>query len=198
MSAQFELNAKVREAQGTGASRRLRREGQIPAVLYGGGQPPELLELEHREVAYQLQNEAFYSHVLNVRIGDRVETAVLRDLQRHPYKPVILHLDLQRVSADQKIHVHVPLHFLNEDKVAKAGGAVSHHLIEVDVACLPAQLPEFIEVDLANLVVGQAIHLSELKLPAGVELTALSHGTREDQVVASVSVARGGEEEASA
>lgn len=198
MSAEFELTALPRDEQGKGASRRLRREGRVPAVIYGAGQAPEVVSLEHRELSHNLEHEAFYSHVLKIKLGERVETAILRDLQRHPYKPVILHVDLQRVAADQKIHVHVPLHFVNEEAsvgVKQQGGAVSHHLIEVDVACLPGQLPEFIEVDLAGLEVGQSLHLSDLVLPEGIELTALTHGTHADQVVVSIHAARGGAEE---
>ena len=203
MSVAFELNAEPRPDVGKGASRRLRRQGKVPAVLYGGDKAPEALTLLQREILYQLDNEAFYSHVLQVNIGARKEQAILRDLQRHPYKPTILHLDLQRITADEKVRVHVPLHFINEDSapgVKQQGGAISRLRIEVEVSCLPKDLPEFIEVDLADLRIGEAIQLSQLKLPAGVEIVELSpehdvpvvsiHGQR----VAAEEEAIGGEE----
>jgi len=177
MNATFELNAEPRQDVGKGASRRLRRQGKLPAVIYGGDRAPEALTLVQHEVMRQLDNEAFYSHVLQVNIGARKEQAILRDLQRHPYKPMILHIDLQRIKADEKVRVHVPLHFLNEEDahgVKQQGGTITRFRIEVEVACLPKDLPEFIEVDLVNLQMGEAIHLSELKLPAGVEIVDLT------------------------
>lgn len=189
MSVEFELQAEPRPDVGKGASRRLRRQGLLPAVLYGGGQPPEALSLQHNEVRQQLANEAFYSHILNVNIGARTEQAILRDLQRHPYKPAILHLDLQRVSAHEKLRVHVPLHFVNEDicrGVKQQGGSISHHRIEVEVSCLPKDIPEFIEVDLIEVGIGEAIHLSELSLAAGVEIVELGYGPEYDVPVVSV------------
>lgn len=189
MSVDFELNAEPRNAIGKGASRRLRREGRIPAILYGGGQQPESLSLEHREVLKQLDNEAFYSHILTINLGSRVERAILRDLQRHPFKPTVLHMDFQRITADEKLRVNVPLHFLNEGHargVKQQGGVISHLLIDVEVSCLPKDLPEFIEVDLADLGLGESIHLSELKLPEGVEIVQLSQGPEHDVAVVSI------------
>ena len=189
MSVAFELNAEPRNDVGKGASRRLRRQGRLPAVLYGANKDPETLSLEQREVLRQLGNEAFYSHILQVKIGPRTEQAILRDLQRHPYKPIILHVDLQRVTADAKIRVHVPLHFINEDiapGVKLQSGVVSHMRIDVEIACLPKDLPEFIEVDLANLNMGESISLSELKLPDGVEIVELAHGAEYDAPVVSI------------
>ncbi len=177
MSVAFELNAEPRHAVGKGASRRLRRQGRVPAVLYGADKASETLSFVQYDILHQLGNEAFYSHILQVNIGSRREQAILRDLQRHPYKPMILHMDLQRVTADEKVRVHVPLHFINEDiapGVKQQGGAISHFRIEVEVSCLPGDLPEFIEVNLAELPMGEAIHLSQLKLPAGVEIVELS------------------------
>jgi large subunit ribosomal protein L25 len=177
MSVAFELNAEPRHDMGKGASRRLRRQGRVPAVLYGADKAPETLSFVQHDVLHQLGNEAFYSHILQVNIGSRKEQAILRDLQRHPYKPMILHMDLQRVTADEKVRVHVPLHFINEDiapGVKQQSGAISHFRIEVEVSCLPKDLPEFIEVDLVELPMGEAIHLSQLKLPAGVEIVELS------------------------
>jgi len=189
MSVEFELQAEPRPDIGKGASRRLRRQGMLPAILYGGGQQPEALSLQHNEVLQQLANEAFYSHILNVNIGARTERAILRDLQRHPYKPAILHLDLQRVSTHEKLRVHVPLHFMNEDScrgVKQQSGSISHHRIEVEVSCLPKNIPEFIEVDLIDVGVGEAIHLSGLSLPAGVEIVELGYGPEYDVPVVSV------------
>jgi large subunit ribosomal protein L25 len=158
-------------------------------VLYGGDKQPETLSCELREVLKQLDNEAFYSHILQVKVDSRIEQAVLRDIQRHPFKPVVMHLDLQRASADTKVRVHLPVHFLNQENargVKQQGGIVSHHLIDVEVTCLPKDLPEFIEVDLTDLGLGESIHLSELKLPAGVEIVALTHGPEYDIPVVSI------------
>mgnify|MGYP001367782017 CR=1 FL=1 len=200
MSVMFELKAEPRSDLGKGASRRLRRAGKVPAILYGGGQEPLALTLEHLEFTNQLQNEAIYSHVLTLKLGDRVENAVLRDLQRHPFKPTILHVDFLRVSADRKLRVHIPLRFVNEADsrgVKQQGGMVSHALIDVEISCLPKDLPEFIEVDLADLGIGEALHLSDLKLPAGVELaTHIAPGSEQDAIVASIHHAHGGGEEA--
>lgn len=203
MSVEFVLNAEPREERGKNASRRLRREGRVPAVLYGGGQAPEGLSLEQSQIKQQLNNEAFYSHILQINIGSRQEQAILRDLQRHPFKPLALHLDLQRVTADEEIRVHVPLHFIHENiarGVKEQGGVISHLMIDVEVSCLPNDLPEFIEVDVANLGIGESIHLSELKLPAGVEIVPLAQGPEYDVPVVSIHHARtaAAEEEAEA
>ncbi|MGF1546170.1 MAG: 50S ribosomal protein L25/general stress protein Ctc [Thiotrichales bacterium] len=195
MSTDFVIKAEMREEQGKGASRRLRRDGKFPAVMYGAGKQPQPLSLMHHEVLHQLENEAFYSHILTVEIANgSTEKVVLRDIQRHPYKPAILHMDLQRVSDNEKIRVHVPLHFINEDisRGVKQGGQVSHLMVEVEVQCLPRDLPEFIEIDLANVEVGQTIHLTELVLPANVEIVALTHGGEHDQAVISIHKPGGG------
>jgi large subunit ribosomal protein L25 len=189
MSVAFELHAEPRQNLGKGASRRLRRQGRLPAVLYGGGKDPETLDFEHNKILQELHNEAFYSQILDIKIGSRTERAVLRDLQRHPFKPTLLHLDLQRVTADEKVRVHVPLHFLNQETsrgVKLQGGTISHLKIEVEIACLPANLPEFIEVDLAELEIGESIYLSQLKLPEGVEIVELSAGAEYDVPVVSI------------
>ena len=198
MSAMFELSAEPRSDLGKGASRRLRRAGKVPAILYGGGREPQALTLEHLEFMNQLQNEAIYSHVLTLKLGDRIENAVLRDLQRHPFKPTILHVEFLRVSADRKLRVHIPLHFINEENalgVKQQGGLVNHALIDIEIACLPKDLPEFIEVDLIELGIGEALHLSDLKLPDGVELaTHVVSGSEQDAIVASIHHPHGGEE----
>jgi large subunit ribosomal protein L25 len=198
MSITFELHAEPRSDRGKGASRRLRRAGKVPAILYGGGQEPQALVLTHLEFMNQLQNDAIYSHILTLKLGDRVEHAVLRDLQRHPFKPTILHIDFLRVSADRKLRVHIPLHFINEANsrgVKQQGGVVSHALIDIEIACLPKDLPEFIEVDLTDLGLGGALHLSDLKLPEGVELaTHTAPGSELDAIVVSIHHPHSGEE----
>lgn len=191
MSNDFVLNAEVRALQGKGASRRLRREGKVPAVLYGGHKDPVMLMVGGFELQNRLKNEAFYSHILTLNINGQEEAAVLKDLQRHPAKPVILHMDLQRVVADEELRMHVPLHFKGEDVapgVKQGGGVVQHHLVDVEVLCLPRYLPEFIEVDVSAMELNDAIHLSQLKLPEGVKLAALQHG--DDQSVVSVQIPR--------
>ncbi|NOY63165.1 MAG: 50S ribosomal protein L25/general stress protein Ctc [Gammaproteobacteria bacterium] len=182
MNIDFVLDSEVRAENGTNANRRLRRTGKIPAVLYGAGKEALPLSLGHNEVLRHLENEAFYSHILTVKIDGKEEKVVLKDLQRHPFKPTILHLDLLRVDANTKIHMHVPLHFEGEDAAPgiKHGGSVSHLMVEVEVSCLPSDLPEFISVDLSSLDVGESIHLSELVLPEGVSIVALSRGAEHD------------------
>jgi large subunit ribosomal protein L25 len=193
MEDEFILNAELRSEKGKGASRRLRRANKVPAILYGGGGEPTSLTLDHNEILQRLRHEAFYSHVLTVKMPDRQEKAILRDLQRHPSKPRILHMDLQRVSEAEAIRVHVPLRFTGSDAapgIRQSGGVVSHQMVEIEVECLPATLPEFIEVDLSDLQLGEAIHLSELKLPKGVAIVELMHGAEHDQPVTSIHARR--------
>lgn len=199
-NVEFVLNAVSRSDAGKGASRRLRHAGMVPAIIYGGEQEPTSISLEHREVIHRLSQEAFYSHILTVKLGGQEVKAVLKDVQRHPYKPVIMHLDLQRVSANEKLHMFVPLHFINEATApgVKAGGKVSHVMTSVEVTCLANDLPEFIEVDLVALQIGQSIHLSDLKLPKGVDLVELHHGEDHNLTVALIPAPRGGAEEAAA
>jgi len=195
MKTSFELVAEFRDDQGKGASRRLRRTGKVPAILYGGHKEPRALALDHTRLLQMLDNERFYSTILSLKLGDEKQSAVLKDLQRHPFKNAVLHVDLQRVLEDEKIRIKVPLHFLNETTsigVKQQGGVVSHLRSEVEVQCLPKDLPEFIEVDLAELQLGQLVHLSELKVPAGVELPELVHG--HDAAVVSIHGHRAEEE----
>ncbi|HET7570121.1 MAG TPA: 50S ribosomal protein L25/general stress protein Ctc [Gammaproteobacteria bacterium] len=185
MAINFQLSGEIRDDNGKGASRRLRRHGKVPAILYGGGEDPLALTLDHNELLRNLDHEAFYSHILNINVGKKMHQAILKDLQRHPAKNEVLHLDLQRVKADAEIRVHVPLHFANGDTApgVKQGGVLSHHMIDLEIDCLPKDLPEFIEVDVGALELGQSIHLSEIKLPAGVKAVALAHGDQDQQVV---------------
>jgi large subunit ribosomal protein L25 len=200
MSESFEINAVSRSDQGKGASRRLRREGKIPGVIYGAGKDPVAITLEHNELVHQLENEAFYSHILDVKVDGKAEQAILKDMQRHPSQPLIMHVDFQRVAANEKIRVHVPLHFINEDQApgVKEGGIVTHSLTEVDVICLPKDLPEFIEADLSELELDATFHLSDIKMPTGVELVELAHGEGHDQNVAAIHMPRGAKEEEAA
>ncbi|MEJ2362071.1 MAG: 50S ribosomal protein L25/general stress protein Ctc [Gammaproteobacteria bacterium] len=192
----FVLTAELRNDKGKGASRRLRSAGMVPAIMYGGHQEPTSISLIHNELAHQLENEAFFSHILTIKLEGKDENAIVKDVQRHPSKPVVLHIDLQRVSATENIRVHVPLHFINEATApgVKAGGLVAHSVNEVEVQCLPKDLPEFLEVDLGDLDLNQIIHLSDIKLPAGVELVELAHGEEHDQAVASIHLPRAAKE----
>ena len=178
MQENFEIVAVSRSEQGKGASRRLRREGMVPGIIYGGGKDPEMFATTHNELIQHLDHEAFYSHILTVKLDDKVQKVVLKDLQRHPAKPFVTHLDLMRVAAGDRIKMQVPLHFVNEDTCVgvKMGGQVSHHMTDVEVVCAAEDLPEYIEVDVADVEVGQIVHLQDMKLPKGVELVALTHG----------------------
>ena len=192
------INATNRKDEGKGASRRLRRDGKVPAVMYGAGKDAVSLTLDHNSLYHQVKNEAFYSSILNVNIaGQGQEQAVLRDIQMHPYKPRIAHLDLQRVSATEKLHIKVPLHFINQETapgVKQQGGIVSHLMTEVDISCLPKDLPEFLTVDMGNMSLNDSVHLSDLPLPEGVVITALTHGN--DLAVATITTIREEVEEA--
>ena len=190
----FTLNAQVRSDLGEGASRRLRRNADlVPAIVYGGDKAPQNIALEARELKKALENEAFYSHVIKLSIDGKKEDVLLKALQRHPAKPVIMHADFLRVVAGHEVTVHVPLHFINEDScvgVKKSGGVISHTMTEVEVNCLPKDLPEFIEVDMAGVDLNQIVHLSDLKLPKGVSIPFLAQGPDHDLPVANVHAAR--------
>ena len=192
MTVEFALNAEVRSDLGKGASRRLRRNvAMVPAVVYGGDKAPQSISLLAKELAKLLENEAAFSHVLTLNVAGTNESVVIKALQRHPAKGFVLHADFVRVVAGQKLSAHVPLHFINEATsvgVKQQGGEVSHTISEVEVSCQPQDLPEFIEVDLAKVEVGQIVHLSDIKLPKGVELVALAHGN--DLAVANIHASR--------
>lgn len=180
------IKATSRNVEGKGASRRLRRAASIPAIVYGGSAEPMPIQLDHEKIWLAQQNEWFYSSILSLDIDGKVESVLLRDMQRHPFKQIIMHLDFQRVDANQTLRAKVPLHFLNEDK-SPAGKAaevvVTHELNEVEVSCLPKDLPEFIEIDLATLSLGDMVHLSDVKLPKGVEIPELRLGKEHDVAV---------------
>jgi len=185
---EFEVVAQPRTALGTNASRRLRRTGMIPAILYGGGKDPVPLSLEENRIRKQIENEAFAAHILTVKVEAEESQAVLKSVHRDPATDRVLHMDFQRISASSEIHMHVPLHFINEESCPgrRAGGIVTHLLVEIEVGCLPKDLPEYIEVDMASLDVGDSVHLSELVLPEGVHVMALAHNPDNDQPVVSV------------
>lgn len=200
MTAKFELTAEPRAAKGTGASRRLRRTGKIPAVLYGAGKQPAMVALDHNAMLRHLANEAFLTSILTVKLGEETDQAILRDFHMHPFKPQILHVDLQRISATERIHMRVPLHFIGQDVapgVKLESGILSHLMTEIDVICLPHQLPEFLPIDVSQLHLGDSIHLSDIPLPEGVTITTLAHGG-DDLAVATIAAVRVIEEEAPA
>jgi large subunit ribosomal protein L25 len=193
---QFEINAQARTLQGSGASRRLRRAGKVPGIIYGGEAAPQAIEIDHNDLLLNLKKEAFHASILNIVLDGKKQQVLLRDTQRHAYKPLVLHVDFQRVDATHELHIKVPLHFINEDTapgVKLSGGLVNHVITEVDIQCLAKDLPEFIEVDIGALNVGESIHLSQLKLPQGVKL--VQHGS-DDSVVVGVVGKGGGSEEA--
>ena len=172
----FNLDASVRTDLGKGASRRLRREDKLPGIIYGGEEAPVSITLDHNKVNNSADFEAFYSHVLTLNLDGKPVEVLVKDMQRHPYKPKIMHIDFQRVIAGEDVHTNVPIHFVNEEKsaAAKAGGIAEHHVTEIEVTCLPKNLPEFIEVDMAGVEMGQTLHLSDLTLPAGVSSVELA------------------------
>lgn len=192
---QFEINAQARTLQGSGASRRLRAAGKVPGIIYGGEATPQAIEVDHNTLLLSLKKEAFHSSVLTIVLDGTKQQVLLRDTQVHAYKPLVLHVDFQRVDATHELHVKVPLHFVNEEiapGVKLTGGLVNHVMTEIDIQCLAGDLPEFIEVDLAALKVGESIHLSQLKLPKGVKL---SHHSADDSVIVGI-VSKGGSSEA--
>ena len=179
MKTSFELAAEFRDAQGKGASRRLRRDGRIPAILYGGHRDARALALDHQKGMQMLDNERAYSTIISLKLGQENQAAVLKDIQRHPFKNSVLHIDFQRVEENEKIRINIPLHFKGEavaPGVKTQGGIVSHMRSEVEVSCLPRDLPEFIEVDISGLSLNESIHLSQLQVPATVQLLDLAKG----------------------
>jgi large subunit ribosomal protein L25 len=174
---QYEFTAFPRGVEGRGASRRLRRSGRAPGIVYGGAAKPQPIELDHNALIHALKNEAFHSSILTMKLGPESQQVLLRDVQMHPFRSEVLHIDFQRVDANRRIHMKVPLHFINGENspaVKLAGAIISHVIAELDVSCLPKDLPGFIEVDLSELALNQSIHVTDLKLPGGV--TAVSRG----------------------
>jgi large subunit ribosomal protein L25 len=198
MSDQFELIAEVRTDLGKGASRRLRRfDGRVPGIIYGGDKAAQPVSLIRKDLEKALENEAFYSHVLAVKVGDVTEKAILKDMQRHPAKNRVTHVDFLRIDDNVAIKLHVPIHFLNEDTcygVKTQGGMIQHQATDIEVQCLPANIPEFIAVDMLTVETGQIIHLSDVVLPAGVTSVALALGEDHDLAIASVIAPKGGED----
>ena len=191
MSDDFDLIADIREDQGKGASRRLRHKGLVPAIIYGAGRPPRALTFDLNRVIQQLENEKFYSSVLNIKVGEKSQAAILKDIQRHPSKPQIMHMDFQRIVADQEIKMLVPIHFLGEDVApgVKTGGGKPQHLItEVEIVCLPKYLPEYIDVDISELELDEHLNMSDIKLPEGVTIPALEQGPEQDRQIISIHV----------
>ena len=191
MSDDFDLIAEIREDQGKGASRRLRHQGKVPAIIYGAGRPPRSLSFDHNKVLKQLENESFYSSVLSIKVGSRNQAAILKDMQRHPAKPRIMHMDFQRIVEDEEIKMNVPLHFIGEDiapGVKDGGGKVSHIMTDVEIVCLPRYLPEYIDVDVSALELDDMLTLSDIKLPEGVEMPALAQGPEADRPIVSIHV----------
>lgn len=198
MANQHTIQATGRKDEGKGASRRLRHAGLVPAVVYGGKSAPASIQLEHEKTWLASQNEWFYSSILDLEVDGKVESVLLRDMQRHPYKQRIMHIDFQRVDANQALRTSVPLHFVNGDKSPAgktAGVVIMHELTQIEVSCLPKDLPGNIEVDLTELKPGDTVHLSQVKLPAGVEIPQLKLGADHDVAVVVARMARGESED---
>ncbi|NWN92483.1 50S ribosomal protein L25/general stress protein Ctc [Marinobacter adhaerens] len=195
MSQDFVIDAFPRDDKGRGASRRLRREERkIPAIIYGGGKDATPISIWHNELKKALENEAIFSHILTINLNGKKESVIMKDLQRHPYKLLLTHADFQRVEQDQEIFVQVPVHLLNEETapaIKTYGGVAFRLMTEVEIACLPKDLPEFLEIDLTDIEMDQVVHMSDLKLPEGVRIPALQHGEEHDQAIVSVSQPKG-------
>jgi len=197
MAANFELIAEKRDAKGTGASRRLRRAGQVPGIIYGANKDPEMVSFSHDKIYHLLANEAFHTSIIDVKSGNDTQQAILRDVHYHPFRQLILHMDMQRVSASEKIHMRVPLHIIGDEMapgVKLQEGIVSHLMTELDVICLASNLPEYLEADVSEMNLHDSLHLSDIKLPEGVELTSLAHGG-DDLAVVTIAAVRGSVEE---
>ena len=193
MSVSFVVDAEPRTDLGKGASRRLRRANQVPAVVYGAGKEPASIMMKHNEVIKSLDHEAFYSHILTLNVGGMSEQVILRDIQRHPHRQLIIHMDFMRVQSDHAIQMNVPLHFMNEENcvgVKQGGGIIGHLETELLIECLPADLPEYLEVDVSDLELGASLHISDIKLPEGVTSVDLAHGEDHDRALVSVHASR--------
>ncbi|MEM7542060.1 MAG: 50S ribosomal protein L25/general stress protein Ctc [Pseudomonadota bacterium] len=190
---QFEISASKRSDAGKGASRRLRRAGVVPAIVYGAGDEPEPIQLDQNDVLRHIEHEAFYSHILTLTVDNVAQKVVLKDMQRHAHKPIVMHMDFLRIDEAHELNMRIPLHFLNEDTcigVKQQGGVVSHLMSDIEITCLPKDLPEYLEIDLADLEVGSTFHIGEIEPPEGVQLTALMHGGDPQLPVVAVQTAR--------
>jgi len=189
MAKKFDLVAEIREDQGKGASRRLRHEGKVPAIIYGAGRPSRALTFDHNKVLRQLENESFYSSILNIQVNEKSQAAIVKDIQRHPSKQQIVHMDFQRIVEDEKIRMNVPIHYLNaEDAVGvkQEGGSVSQLITDIEVTCLPKDLPEYFEVDIENLGLNEMLYIADIKLPDGVEIPILAQGPENNRPIVSI------------
>ena len=188
MAEGYNLIAESREDQGKGASRRLRRQGKVPAIIYGAGRPPRALAFDHNAVVKELENESFYSSILSIKVGDKSQAAVVKDIQRHPSRRQILHMDFQRIVEDEKIRMQVPIHFIGADVAlgVKQGGSVSHLITDVEVSCLPRDLPEYFEVDVSGLDLNEMLYMADIPLPGGVEIPALAQGPEQNKPIVSI------------
>ncbi len=186
----FELEIEPRETLGKGASRRLRRcENKVLGIVFGGDEESTPITLEHHHVVKALENEAIYSHILTLNLKGKKQKVVLKDIQRHPYKPRIMHMDFMRINENKPIYMHVPLHFPGQEKapgVVMSGGIVTHHMVELEIKCLPRDLPEFIEIDLTDAELDTVVHLSQIKLPKNVEMVAVVHSHEDDLPIVSI------------
>ena len=193
MAEKFDLIAEYREDKGKGASRRLRHEGKVPAIIYGAGRPPRALSFDHNKVLRQLENESFYSSVLNIKVGENSQAAIVKDIQRHPARPIVMHIDLQRIVEDEVIKMNVPIHFIGGDVavgVREGGGSVSHLRTDVEVVCLPKDLPEYFEVDISGLDLDEMMYLSDLTVPEGVEIPELAQEVEQVQAIVSIHIVK--------
>jgi large subunit ribosomal protein L25 len=190
MADKFDLVADYREDTGKGASRRLRHQGKVPAIIYGAGRPPRALTFDQNKVLHELENESFYSSILNIKVGSKSQAAIVKDIQRHPAKNFVVHMDFQRIVEDEEIRMNVPIHFLGEDVSigVKAGGSVSHIKTDVEVVCLPKYLPEYLEIDVSGLDLDEMMYLSDIKLPEGVEIPELAQEDEQSQPIVSIHV----------
>jgi large subunit ribosomal protein L25 len=191
MADKFDLVADIREDSGKGASRRLRREDKVPAIIYGAGRPPRALVFDHNKVMQQLENESFYSSVLNIKVGDKSQAAIVKDIQRHPSLPRVMHIDLQRIVEDQVIRMNVPIHFIGEEiavGVKEGGGKVQRMRTDVEVVCLPRDLPEYLELDISALELDAMMYMSDIVLPEGVEIPELAQEVEQTQPIVSIHI----------
>jgi large subunit ribosomal protein L25 len=191
MADKFDLVADIREDSGKGASRRLRREGKVPAIIYGAGRPPRALVFDHNKVTKQLENESFYSSVLNIKVGEKSQAAIVKDMQRHPSLPRVMHIDLQRIVEDEVIRMNVPIHFIGEEVaigVKDGGGKVQRMRTDVEVLCLPKDLPEYLELDISALELDAMMYMSDIVLPEGVEVPELAQEVEQTQPIVSIHI----------